>query len=602
MKDLCSKPPVLGYYDVNKPVQIECDASKDGLGAVLMQENRVLAYSSRSLTETEKRYAQIEKEMLSIVYSTSKFHCFIFGKETTVFTDHKPLEQLFNKPLLAAPMRIQKWMLKLQWYDLAVKYRKGTEMYVSDALSRAYLPAVIQCEEDDRKDMIGMISVSTSKYKEIQETTHNELKVLFDTVNKGWPDARSQTPIEARPYWDSRDQLSILDGIIYKGLRIVIPQSLRNEMLKLVHKSHLGISKCKQRAREVMYWPSMNADIDQLVSNCSLCAEHQNQQPAEPLQPTPTPDLPYSLVGCDVFVYVSKKYLLVVDYYSKYIDVEELDSESTSAIVKSLKTVFACHGIPVRLRSDNGPQFSSLEFRRFCQTHGIDHETSSPHFQSSNGEAERAIQTVKKLWKKSEDRQLALLDYRTTPLEGLQLSPAQLLMGRRPRNTLPASKELLKPRIHDPNRVKSHFEEQKSKQKFYYDHRRGVKELPPLNNGTDVRMKTPGSKSWSPGKVIKHHEKPRSYIVDNGSRLLRRNRKHLRETTELANKRSASDLNDPDDNLNHSPEDDKCTTPSDHVDSDQKEIASPLKMNTPVDSKRVTRSGRQVIAPQKLDL
>ena len=134
LKRLCSEPSVLAYYDVNKPVETAKIVSKDGLGAVITQDNKVIAYTSSSLTETEKRYAQIEKEMLAIVHSTSKFHCYIFGKPTTVFTDHKPLEQLYNKPLLSAPMRIQKWMLKLQWYDLTVKHRKGTEMHVSDAL------------------------------------------------------------------------------------------------------------------------------------------------------------------------------------------------------------------------------------------------------------------------------------------------------------------------------------------------------------------------------------------------------------------------------------------------------------------------------------
>ena len=134
LKRLCSEPSVLAYYDVNKPVETAKIVSKDGLGAVITQDNKVIAYTSSSLTETEKRYAQIEKEMLAIMHSTSKFHCYIFGKPTTVFTDHKPLEQLYNKPLLSAPMRIQKWMLKLQWYDLTVKHRKGTEMHVSDAL------------------------------------------------------------------------------------------------------------------------------------------------------------------------------------------------------------------------------------------------------------------------------------------------------------------------------------------------------------------------------------------------------------------------------------------------------------------------------------
>ena len=96
LKQLCSTTPVLAFYDVNKSVDIQCDASKDGLGAVILQDNRPIAYSSRSLTETEQRYAQIEKELLSIVHATTKFHCYIFGKTVTVYNDHKPLEQIFR--------------------------------------------------------------------------------------------------------------------------------------------------------------------------------------------------------------------------------------------------------------------------------------------------------------------------------------------------------------------------------------------------------------------------------------------------------------------------------------------------------------------------
>lgn len=174
----------------------------------------------------------------------------------------------------------------------------------------------------------------------------------------------------------------------------------------------------------------MNSNIEKCVQDCALCASYQNQQSAEPLKPTSTPDLPFSLVGCDLFDFQSKAYILTVDYYSKYIDVLPLESSNTTSIVNALKSIFATHGIPTRLRSDNGPQFSSSEFRKFCRELGIDHETSSPHFQSANGEAERSIQTVKNLWRKSDDKHLSLLDYRTTPLEGIDLSPSQLLMGR----------------------------------------------------------------------------------------------------------------------------------------------------------------------------
>ena len=213
-----------------------------------------------------------------------------------------------------------------------------------------------------------------------------------------------------------------------------------------------------------------------------------------------TPDLPFSMVGCDLFDFQGKPYLMVDDYYSKYIDAIPLNSATKTAVVNALKTVMATHYIAKMLRSDNGPCFNSSELKQFCKSYGIEHETSSPYFQSSNGEVERAIQTVKRMWNNSSDKQLALLDYCTTPLDGLNLSPSQLLMGRRLRNTLPMSKELLKPSTDNTESVKKYFNHEKDKQKFYYDHKRGVKRLPPLDSGANIRMSPlPGMKTWVPG-------------------------------------------------------------------------------------------------------
>ena len=436
LKELCSHAPVLRYYDPSKPVEIHCDASQHGLGAVLMQEGQPVAYSSRSLTDTETRYAQIEKEMLSIVHACKKFHCFIFGQRVTVYNDHKPLEVIFTKPLLSAPMRLQRMLLSLQWYDLKVVYRKGTEMTLPDTLSRAQLPG---CEQEiDNLEYINMlhhVSCTKEKYLEIQQTTQTELQTLYNVILDGWPDTRREVPIAAQPYWDSRAHLAISDGIIYKGMRIVIPPSMRAHMLHLVHESHLGMVKCKQRAREALYWPGINGDIEEVVRNCSKCAEYHQKQPSEPLSSTPVPDLPYQEVGTDIFDFEGKQYIITVDYYSQFIAVDELPNEKACTVISMLKSQFATHGIPQILRSDCGTQFMSREFQQFCQQWNITHLPSSPYFQSSNGEAERAVKTVKSLWRKGNDKYLALLDHRTTPLPGINLSPAQLLMSRRPRNT-----------------------------------------------------------------------------------------------------------------------------------------------------------------------
>jgi predicted aspartyl protease len=535
LKDLCSSTPVLAYYDVQKPVQIQCDASSKGLGAVLQQDEKPVAYASRSLSDTETRYAQIEKEMLSIVFATTKFHQYIFGKSISVYNDHKPLEAIFKKPLLSAPMRLQRMLLKLQCYDISVNYQRGSDMQLADTLSRAYLPEQPgDGEEFEYVNMTNFIPISSTKYQEIQQLTANELNNLYHTILNGWPNHRREAPRAVQPYWDSRDQLSVSDGIIYKGMRVVIPPSLRRYMLALVHESHLGMAKCKQRAREVMYWPAMNADIENTVRDCARCSEYQNQLPAEPLEPTPTPDLPFMQVGLDLFEFESKHFIVLVDYYSKFIEVDQLRDTTTASVIHAIKAQFCRYGIPEKCRSDNGPQFQSHEFRQFCHDYGVQHTTSSPHYPQSNGEAERAVQTVKRMWKKATDRYKALLDYRSTPLEGVGLSPAQLLLGRRPRNMLPAARQLLAPNSYCHDQVRQTLQTEKNKQKHYYD-RSSVRPLPPLVPGDPVRMSPlPGSDSWLPAKVVQRHRSPRSYVVEcsENGRKYRRNRRQLRKSTD----------------------------------------------------------------------
>uniref|UniRef100_A0A3Q3G0S4 Integrase catalytic domain-containing protein n=1 Tax=Labrus bergylta TaxID=56723 RepID=A0A3Q3G0S4_9LABR len=203
-------------------------------------------------------------------------------------------------------------------------------------------------------------------------------------------------------------------------------------------------------------------------------------------------------------------------------------------VIETLKIQFSRHGIPTVLRTVNGPQYAAEEFRDLCESYGISQRASSPHTPHFNGEAERAVQTIKRLWHKASDKYLALLDYRTTPLESVGLSPAQLLMGRRPRNKLPSAQQLLMPRAYDPRKVKHQLDRCKASQKFYYDNSRASKHRLPLTPGEEVRMQPyPGNPNWSPAVVIQKHTAPRSYIVDCGGKEFRRNSQHLRRSTSV---------------------------------------------------------------------
>ena len=180
--------------------------------------------------------------------------------------------------------------------------------------------------------------------------------------------------------------------------RIVIPKSLREDILQKIHSGHQGITKCRARAKQSVWWPGISKEIEALVENCPTCCKTRVQF-AEPLIATTFPKLPWQRVGTDLFEYKGMQYILVIDYFSRYIEIAKLSSTSSDAIITHLKSIFARHGIPQVVVSDNGPQYSSEMFRKFASEYSFTHVTSSPKYPQSNGEAERAVRTMKSLLK-----------------------------------------------------------------------------------------------------------------------------------------------------------------------------------------------------------
>ena len=218
-----------------------------------------------------------------------------------------------------------------------------------------------------------------------------------------------------------------MNNILLHGSRIVVPLSLQEQTLKKVHEGHLGVQKCLLRARVSVWWPGITTRIKNLIYQCRKCVEHSTQ-PREPLIPSQLPTYPWQKVGADLFELKGANYLLVVDYILFQISrAGEINISTTSpSIVKALKGIFARHGIPEVLRSDNGPQFDSEAMTAFASEYEFSHTTSSPRYPQSNGLVKRSIDTIKQLLKKSDDPFLALLVYRTSPLQWCGFSPSEL--------------------------------------------------------------------------------------------------------------------------------------------------------------------------------
>ena len=284
-------------------------------------------------------------------------------------------------------------------------------MYTADTLSRAVDPkepanSTMSDDVDTYVDMItSAMPVADVRMKQIRsETSKDEtLKRLRQVIIDGWPNTKQGCSPDITEYWNCRAELSVVEDIVYKGSKIVIPKSLRKAMLKKIHAGHLGIEKCRKRAREVMYWPRINQDVANEVSNCSTCLKYQASNPAEPLLPHPVPDRPYMKVGADLFVCAGKDYIVVTDYYSLYPEVFRLSSTTAEAVITAMKAVFSRHGVPSEVFTANGPQFSNASFRRFADEWNFVHTTSSPHYPQSNGLVEKSVQTVKRLQYKAKD-------------------------------------------------------------------------------------------------------------------------------------------------------------------------------------------------------
>ena len=613
IKQVVSQAPVLQYYDVNKPVTIQCDASGKGLGAVLLQDHKPVCYASRALTDIETRYALIETEMLAVVFACRKFHQYIYGRSVVIETDHKPLQAISTKPLSQVPLRLQKMILNVRGYDVEIRYIPGSKQVLADTLSRASVQSDDSGAEEEFKEINLVLSVSDEHHEEFQKETKTdpELQAVLAMVKIGWPDTKVQVPVEARPYWTFRDEVATTDGLLFKGTRLIVPKSLRPEMLRQIHKSHLGIAKCRQRARDVLFWPGMSVEIEQMVTNCSVCADYARKQPSEPLKPSAPPKYPWKKIGTDLFEFRGEHYLLSVCYRSKFIEVTKLDFLRSGAVIEELKRQFGVHGIPAEVVSDNGPQFSSFEFQEFAKDYGFKHTTTSPHYPKANGEVERAVQTVKKMWRKNDDKHLALLDYRTTPLPDIDLSPAQLLMGRRLRNKLPMMEGLLQPASNNQQEISRYLDKTKESQKKYHD-RHASKDMEELQPGTKVRMQPwTKSKVWKPATVVKHHHTPRSYVVEaEDGRKYRRNRRHLRASPAPGHESLNGELHlsadkgvVQDKKLVKDAELDQPATPSKLPDiPSQEQLMHQEPAVENITEPYVTRSGRQVVAPNRLDL
>ena len=538
IKKCLTEAPILALYDCNRETKISADASSYGIGGVVYQLQddknwKPIAYFSRALTPTEARYSQIEKECLAFTWLAERASDYILGKEIIGETDHKPLVPLLTTHCIdQLPPRIQRLRMRLMRFHIkSLIHIPGKEMYASDMLSR-----MIPKNDDTMQDkeleseiqsyvfsVIDAIPISDVKLRQLIEAQNEDevTKKIKEYCLEGWPE-KYQLPSAIHPYLGDRGELTIVKDILLKSTRLVIPSAMRLEILDRVHEGHQGITKCRERAKQSVWWPGMSKQIQDMIECCRICNEHKKNH-IELLIPTPFPDRPWQTIGLDFFKLKSVDYLIVVDYYSRFIELGAMNKNKTiPEVLRVLKSLFARHGIPETLRSDNGPPFDSGDYLAFAREWGCDIVTSSPAFLRSNGEVERAVQTAKNILRKSDEPEKPLLAYRSTPLR-CGYSPSQLLMGRIIRSTLPTFDLKLKPKLPEIETLRRREDDSRKQQKVSYDKRHRVIPLPQLKPDAEVNITT----HHEQGTILKPANTPRSYYVQTPTKVIRRNREHI---------------------------------------------------------------------------
>ena len=418
----------------------------------------------------------------------------------------------------------------LQLHDLA--HTRQT-VVVADALSRVPVSTssaddlILQAELDAfLANTTDSLPASDERLAEIAAGQRGDsiCSAIVRYCKDGWP-SYSTLHSPLKPYWNSRSEYSVThDGLLLCSQRIVIPATLRLDILSRLHAGHQGIAKCRHRATQSVWWPGLSAELQNFITSCPTCARHR-KNPAEPLLSTPIPTLPWQKVAADFLQLNNKTYLLVVKYFSKYIEATQLHTATSTQTIRFLRDIFARHGIPEEFVSDNGPQFASDEFASFARELQMRHVTSSPHYPPSNGMAERAVRTLERLLRSTPQLSHALLSYRSIPLAH-GFSPAELLFSRVIRSTIPTTIEQRKLRIPDLTEVRNRLSDLQRRQQRNFAERHDPFALPPLQPGASVYLPV---RSES-GHVVSSPA-TRSYVVSTLSGEFRRNRRHITHVT-----------------------------------------------------------------------
>ena len=495
LKSSLTDSSTMSYFDPNQKTELLVDASPVGLGAILTQidadgdRRYVVAYASKSCDDVESRYSQIEREALAVRWGIEHYHLYLYGAPFTVVTDHKPLVSVFSNVLAKPSPRIERWCLRLQQYTFRTEYRPGANN-PADYMSRHPLPSTNVRGRKVTEEYINFVCESSCpkalSVEDIRKATQEDAllqNVMLCIVSGQWHKYRQCE--EMAIFQKVAPELSVTEqGVILRGHRIVIPSCMRSQIVEIGHEGHQGLVKTKSLLRAKVWFPYMDRAVEQVVRSCVACSAVVKDERMHPLKMSDLPERPWQCICADFGgPYPSGDYcLVVIDEYSRFPVVELVRSTSSRSVIPIMDKIFATHGIPERLKTDNGPPFQSYEFRRFLEYSGVKHRRITPLWPRANAQAENFMKPLNKAIKAAtvegkswqQEMHKFLRNYHATPHVSTNRPPAELLFGTNIRVRLP---ECSVPICDDE--VRAQDAQSKLKQKYYADKKNCNR--PPVN-------------------------------------------------------------------------------------------------------------------------
>lgn len=549
-------------FEMERETCLSTDWSKSGLGFILSQKHcrckeitpncgqghwKLVLAGSRFTKEAESRYAPIEGEALAVSYGLQCCRMFVLGHPNlTVAVDHKPLISILNDRALdtIANPRLIRIKEKTLMFKFEIIHVAGVSNAAPDAASRYPQRTSEETRECESQSLAThqkpIPSVST---KEVDETAacDEECLGLLNTIIDGFPDLKDSLPERLKQYWPMRDDLYVIGNTIFRGRKMLIPRPLRRRILEGLHSAHQGVTSMMSHARERFFWPGLNADIRQTRAQCKQCMQNAPSQRSEPLAMTPDPEYPFQQVAADLCDLEGHKFLVYADRYSGWVQGAKLSSCTFRNVSQHLINWFATFGVPEEMSTDGGPPFNSHDYDEFLRTWNVHKRLSSAHYPQSNGRAEAAVKTTKRILLgninpmtgelDTNTAAAAILAHRNTPNQMTGVSPAVTLFGHPIRDHLPTH----------PMRLRQEWEE-------IYDARENAlakrhirtmeptreEEMPPLSIGDTVSIQNQsGNKPgrWDNTGTVTEALPFRQYrvLVDGSRRITLRNRRFLRK-------------------------------------------------------------------------